>query len=305
MQSTILFLEKPKISENVSGVLNALIAVMIFSLTVPMTKIALVAFPPEVIALLRTAIAGTCSLTLILAFGWRMPSFRELKGLIVGGAGVALVFPYYLCMALEHWSATNMGVILAAVPLVTAAIATWMYKEKHPLFFWVSALAGTAVLMHFTWQNAIGAVHYSVIVMLLAASVGYAAGGSVAKTLGGWQTICWMTVLYLPICASALLYLSIQGTFALKVNWDIEAILAMAYLAFISQWLGFHFWYGAMAKVGVARAGQVQLLQPFFTLLFSTPLLGIALNIEHFIYALLISVAVAFTVRFKQPLRPG
>lgn len=301
MQSTILFLEKPSISDNVSGVSNALIAIMIFSLTVPMTKMALPVFPPEIIALLRAAIAGACSFTLILSLGWRTPTLRELKGLIIGGACVSLAYPYALAHALSDWSASNMGVLLAAIPLVTAVLAACIFKEKHPLLFWVSVFAGTAVLLHFTWQKSSGSLHVSVFIMLFTAAIGYSAGGHVAKTLGGWQTICWMTALYLPISGIALVYFCTQGAFVLQVNWEnIEGILAIAYLAFISQWLGFRFWYDAMTKVGIARAGQVQLLQPFFTLIFSVPLLGAHLEVNHFVYALIISVTVVFAVRYKK-----
>jgi drug/metabolite transporter (DMT)-like permease len=58
----------------------------------------------------------------------------------------------------------------------------------------------------------------------------------------------------------------------------------------MSQWIGFHFWYGAMAKIGIARAGQIQLLQSFFILLFSVLLLGAALNAQQFIFAGLITL---------------
>lgn len=286
-----------------SGTLNALIAVMLFSFTVPMTKLALHVFPAEIIALGRSAVAGTCSLVLMLSLGWRLPSRKELVGLLIGGAAVTLIFPYALSLSLGQWSVSNMGVVLAAVPLITALLAAVVFNERHPLMFWISVLFGTGVLMHFSWQRGAVGIHYSVIVMLVAAAVGYTAGGYVAKTLGGWKTICWMTVLYLPVSIVALVYIVIDGDFLLDVTFNfssnIESLLAMAYLAFVSQWLGFHFWYGAMAKVGIGKAGQVQLLQPFFTLLFSVPLLGLVLETHHFVYAGLISIAVVFSVRFK------
>lgn len=286
-----------------SGILNALIAVVLFSLTVPMTKLALSIFPVEVIALGRSAVAGTCSLALVLSLGWRFPSRKELVGLLIGGAAVTLIFPYTLSLSLGQWSASNMGVVLAAIPLITAIMAAVIFKERHPLMFWVSVLIGTGVLMHFSWQSAVAGIHYFVIVMLVAAAAGYTAGGYVAKTLGGWKTICWMTVLYLPVSISGLIYTIVDSDFLFDVNFNfssnIESLLAMAYLAFVSQWLGFHFWYGAMAKVGIGKAGQVQLLQPFFTLLFSVPLLGLVLETHHFFYAGLISIAVVLSVRFK------
>ncbi len=327
---------RPWLGQNTLGLINALVAVMLFSLTVPMTQIALGVFPAELTALLRSLVAGLCSLVLVLALRWRLPKGREWLGLIVGGAAVTLVFPYMLSLGLGRWSVSNMGVVLAGVPLVTALLGSLIFKERHPKMFWLSVLMGALILMHFAYQQSTGssqglsqglgqsAVHYSVIIMLLAAGVGYGFGGNVAKTLGGWQTICWMCVLYFPVSALVLGYYSFEGTFdwyaiweaisglerglemgaqgSLETGkgWNVASVLAMVYLALVSQWLAFHFWYDAMAKVGIGRAGQVQLLQPFFTLLVSLPLLGVALQAQHFVYAALISVAVIVSLRFKK-----
>jgi drug/metabolite transporter (DMT)-like permease len=42
----------------------------------------------------------------------------------------------------------------------------------------------------------------------------------------------------------------------------------------MSQFLGFFFWYQGLALGGIARVGQVQLLQTFFTLAASAFFLG-------------------------------
>jgi len=285
--------------QSYGGLINALIAVMLFSLTVPMTQLALTVFPPELVALLRSLLAGFGSLFMVMALGWRLPAKSELKGLLLGGAAVTLIFPYTLSLALGQWSASNMGVVLAAIPLITALAGTLLFNERHPKLFWLSALLGAAILMFFAYTQSSGNFHYSVLIMLVAAGVGYGYGGNVAKTLGGWQTICWMCVLYMPVSALGLAFFVSQDSFSWDFPWSLKGILAMLYLALVSQWLGFHFWYDAMAKVGIGRAGQVQLLQPFFTLLFCAPLLGLALQASHFIFAGLISCTVILALRFK------
>ncbi len=284
---------------NYGGFSSALIAVMLFSLTVPMTQLALTVFPAELIALFRSVVAGVCSLIMVLCLGWRLPHKKELTGLVLGGAAVTLIFPYTLSLALGEWSASNMGVVLAAVPIITALAGSIFFNEKHPKMFWLSVAFGSIVLMFFAYGQSSAAHHYSVFIMLVAAGLGYGFGGHVAKTLGGWQTICWMCVFYLPVSAVGLSVFVGQDSFSLDFTWSIESILAMLYLALMSQWLGFHFWYGAMAKVGIGRAGQVQLLQPFFTLLFCAPLLGLALEASHFLYAGLISVTVLIALKSK------
>jgi len=290
---------QPTLWQSYGGLINALIAVMLFSLTVPMTQLALTVFPPELVALLRSLLAGVGSLFMVMALGWRLPEKSELKGLLLGGAAVTLIFPYTLSLALGQWSASNMGVVLAAIPLITALAGTLLFNERHPKLFWLSALLGAAILMFFAYTQSSGHFHYSVLIMLVAAGVGYGYGGNVAKTLGGWQTICWMCVLYVPVSALGLVSFVTQDSFSWDLPWSLNGILAMLYLALVSQWLGFHFWYDAMAKVGIGRAGQVQLLQPFFTLLFCAPLLGLALQVSHFIFAALISCTVILALRFK------
>jgi hypothetical protein len=38
-------------------------------------------------------------------------------------------------------------------------------------------------------------------VVVVAAAVGYAEGARLARTLGGWQVICWALVIGLPVAA--------------------------------------------------------------------------------------------------------
>lgn len=279
--------------------LNALMAVIIFSLTVPMTKLALTEFTPEMVAWSRGALAGIASLVLILLLDWTWPTKKQFLLLLAGGACVILIFPYTISLSLNEWSAANMGVVLAAVPLLMAMIAAFLLNEKQHPIFWVSILVGTGVLMHFAHGQSSAGMHPSVYIMLISACVGYSIGGHVAKSLGGFQTICWMAVIYLPISLLGFGYELPSNAKAIN-GVTIDAYLAVAYLALLSQWFGFRFWYGSMAKIGVANAGQVQLLQPFFTLLFSVPILGAVLKPEHFMYAGLITVTIIATMKFKR-----
>jgi drug/metabolite transporter (DMT)-like permease len=66
-----------------------------------------------------------------------------------------------------------------------------------------------------------------------------------------------------------------------------------AYVAIISQFLGFFAWYRGLALGGVARVSQLQLLQPFFTLVASAFLLGERLTPATILIALVVVVAVA------------
>jgi drug/metabolite transporter (DMT)-like permease len=49
-------------------------------------------------------------------------------------------------------------------------------------------------------------------------------------------------------------------------------------VAVFSMWLGFFAWYRGLALGGTVRVSQVQLVQPFMSMLFAVPLLGETLD---------------------------
>lgn len=289
------------------GMQHALIAVVLFSLTVPMTEIALISFSPESIAFVRAGLAGAASLLIVLLMEfkgrWRVPTKQEVKLLIPASFVVCGVFPYTLSDALQARSSADMGVLLAGIPLITAIVASVFFSERHSKGFWFSTLAGTGLLIAF---NALSSPSVSgwfdALIIVVSAAVGYSIGGKVARTLGGWQTICWMCLLYLPVSLLGAGYFVGLDARALQqqgMHWDTQAVYALLYLALISQWFGFHFWYGAMAKAGIAKVGMVQLTQPFFTLLFSVWLLSETLHGYQIVFAVLICMAVLSAIRNK------
>ena len=285
---------QPPVSAWFSGVL----AVLVFSLTAPFTSMALEAFTPAFIAFMRASVAGVGSIMVVLWMKWPLPKAKDIAWLILGGAGIALIFPYTLAEALQVWKASDMGVVLAGIPLFTALIAAGLFGEKPSIKFWLSLLVGTEVLILFAYKQSGGVLSSTLFIMLAAAGLGYAIGGHVAKRIGGFQTICWMMVLYFPISVFGLAFNASENAQAFTVE-NMNAIWALLYLAVMSQWIGFQCWYGAMAQIGIAKTGQLQLLQPFMTLLFTVPLLGSTLTFEHFLFAGFITLSVWWARKSK------
>jgi drug/metabolite transporter (DMT)-like permease len=54
------------------------------------------------------------------------------------------------------------------------------------------------------------------------------------------------------------------------------------------MFLGFFFWYEGLAIGGIARVSQVQLMQPFCTLVAASILLGDSLTWMNIIFAILV-----------------
>lgn len=292
----------------------ALLAVVLFSLTVPLTKVALSHFNPDFIAASRAFFAGCAALMVIRLKRWRLPTRNEAFWLAAAGSGVAIGFPQLLNWGLTTLSAAEMAVVLAGLPLSTALFATLLLKEKHAKSFWFFSLLGASILLGYFYEGLTQAQwRASTLAVLLAAvlfaGLGYSAGSKAAKTLGGWQTICWALVLYLPISVGLFSY-----SLALELNdtqkWSNilaaehlpglgVALLALAYLIFISQWWGFKFWYQAMADYGAGKIAQIQLMQPFFTFAFAALLLGEGLTLKHLLFAVLIGASVLATLKVK------
>ena len=67
---------------------------------------------------------------------------------------------------------------------------------------------------------------------------------------------------------------------------------AFAYVAVFSMWLGFFAWYRGLALGGAVRVSQVQLVQPFLSLLFAVPLLGEKIDLMTLGFALAVIATV-------------
>jgi drug/metabolite transporter (DMT)-like permease len=124
----------------------------------------------------------------------------------------------------------------------------------------------------------------------LSASMGYAAGGQLSRKLGGWQVICWALVVALPISLPITLYLARNITgHESWIGWG-----CFAYMSFMSQLLGFFAWNKGLAIGGVAKVGQVQLLQSFMSLVAAAAFLGETISTRMIVFALLVATCVWF-----------
>lgn len=82
-----------------------------------------------------------------------------------------------------------------------------------------------------------------------------------------------------------------DGIFAYSPEYIDAGEVAWAsfiYLSLFSMFLGFFFWYEGLAVGGIARVSQVQLIQPFCTLVAASILLGDPLTLMNLIFAVLV-----------------
>ncbi len=250
-----------------SGLLLGLLGVMVFSLSLPMTRLANTDLPPLFVAFGRMAGAGLLAALIVLLLKVRRPEGSEWRDVLWSAAGVVVGFPLLSTLAVKYVNASHAGVINGLLPFFTAIAAALLYRERLQRAFWLLCAVGTGLVCGFAWLAGGGAWNAGDALMLLAvltAALGYAAGGVASRTLGAWQTICWALVLSLPLTLPAALWLTGAHLPDLR-SAGLPAWSGFVYVTVMSQLLGFFAWYGGLARGGVARVGQIQLLQIFLT----------------------------------------
>ncbi len=255
------------------GLCYGFLGVLGFSLTLPATRAAVSTLDPTIVGLGRAIVASVLAMTVLWATHQPIPVRKHWGSLLIVAAGVIFGFPLLSAWAMQQLPAAHGAVVTGLIPLATAIIATMRMGERPSLKFWIASIVGSTTIVLFANCEGAGHIQPADIALLgavVAAAFGYAEGGQLARILGGWQVICWALVLAAPILVFPVAIAALQhGLVASPTAW-----LGFAYVSIISQFLAFFAWYHGMSIAGIARVSQLQLLQPFLTILFSVLLLG-------------------------------
>jgi len=288
-------------SDEARGMLLGLIGVAIFSLTLPFTRLAVRELDPLFLTLARALGAA------VLAAGWlRMrrvawPGRAALRPLAIVALGCVLGFPLLSSLAMRSVPASHGAVLAGMLPLATALYAALRGYERPSNGFWLVALLGSSLVVAFALSQGGGALQAADLLMfgaIVSAAAGYAEGGRLARTLGGQETICWALVL--AAVPAAILLLALEGEQLGRLGSVGPASwLGFGYITVGSMFIGFFFWYRGLALGGVARVGQVQLLQPFLSLAGAAVLLGETLTLANVGFALAVIATVALGRRMQ------
>jgi drug/metabolite transporter (DMT)-like permease len=246
-----------------------------FSFTVPFTRVAAhEGLSPLFVGAGRAVVAAALAALCLVVTGQRVPSSRQWVRLAVVAGGVVVGFPLLTSYALTQTPASHGAVVIGLLPAATAVMAVLRVSERVPVSFWLFAGLGALAVVAFAGlQNGgLGALHWADVLLLgavVAAAVGYAEGGLLARQLGAWQTVSWALVLAAPLML-ALTGLSVAEAIpsASGTQW-----LAFAYLGCVSMFLGFFSWYRGLAIGPMAQVSQVQLVQPVLSILWAALLL--------------------------------
>lgn len=289
------------------GLWLGLLGVGIFALTLPMTRLA-VGTPdaPQMsgvfIALGRAVVAALLSLAFLAATRAPWPRRGDWVPLVLTSAGVVFGFPLFTSIAMRHVEAIHASVIVGVLPLATAAVGAALHRQRPSAGFWACAAAGSLLVAIFAISRAdTGLQAHTADLLLLAAmacaAVGYGYGARLAQHMRAEHVICWALVIALPLTLPLAWWTLPTGRIA-PAAWA-----AFGYVAVFSMWIGFFAWYRGLALGGTVRVSQVQLVQPFLSMLFAVPLLGERLDAQTVAFAVAV-IATVFIGR-RMPVRPA
>jgi drug/metabolite transporter (DMT)-like permease len=280
------------VTQETRGMWLGTVGVAIFSLTLPFTRMAVEELNPVLVALGRAVVAAAASAALLWWLGAPRPNRSQLRALIITSFGVVIGFPVFSSIAMRYVPASHGAVVIGILPLATALFGALRFGERPSTGFWIAAIAGSGIVIAFAlWQGG-GELHpadFALFAAVVAAAMGYAEGGRLSQTMGGQQVISWALVLSMPVLLPVTIWLG----WSYGVTASLKAWIGFGYVSLFSMFIGFFFWYKGLALGGIARVGQVQLLQPFLTLLGAALILGESLDARNFLFAVAVIAVVA------------
>lgn len=281
------------------GVALGFAGVLLFAGTLPATKLAVAYLDPLFLTAARWSIAGFAGLVMLVVLR-RPPPPRALWGeLAVTALCTIVAFPILMAMAMASVPAAHGGVVLGIVPLATVAAATIVAHERPSVAFWLVSFAGAGIVVAFVLtHNDAGSISAGDLYLLgtvVAGGFGYALSGRLSMRMPGWEVISWQVAAFLPIAliATALLWPSGLA----DVPWQGWA--GLAYASLVSQYGAFFVFNAGMAMGGVARIGQLTLLQPFVIVALAAPVNGEPIEVSTLAYAAAVVVTVIVGQRMR------
>lgn len=284
-------------SDEIKGMILGVIGVAIFSLTLPVTRIALAGGLDVItVGLGRAVVAAVVAAVILWASRQPIPPRRYWRRLVVAGMLLVIGFPLSMSIAMQSLPASHGGIVLGVLPFTTTLAAAILCGERPSPGFWVVALIGSGAVVAFAVIEGGGEMQAADLWMLAAAvsaGTGYALSGELSRALGGWQVICWSLVACVPLIVPPVAW--VWSDIHWQASWPVWT--AFGYVALFSQLIGFFAWNRGLALGGISRVGQVQLLQLFMTLAGSWVLLGEEIGPLTMLFAVCIVGTVALSRR--------
>lgn len=242
----------------------AMITIIFWSLAYVLTRLSLQYFTPFSLGFLRYFVAS-CTLIIVWAFTrMKLPQRKDLPYFVVAGA---LGFFFYMIafnLGQKTVTASTGSIVIATVPLLTAFIARFVYKEKLSFVQWLALIiefAGVAVL---TLMNGILSFNIGLVWLFLAAlalSLYNLLQRRLTKKYSALQTSAF-SIFFGTILLAVFLPASVKQVFnAPPLQWGYLVILGV-----FSSAIAYVSWSKAFAKAEkTSQVSNYMFITPFLT----------------------------------------
>jgi drug/metabolite transporter (DMT)-like permease len=274
------------------------LGVLAFSFTLPATRVAVEQLDPTFVGIGREALAAIPAVLILLLSRAPLPSRPQLVRIGIVALGVVFGWPLFTAFALRDLTSAHSAVIVGLLPAATAVVAVIRAGERPSPAFWLASFAGLVAVLAFAATQGAGVLSTGDVLILVAvalSAVGYAEGGALAREIGGWRVICWAVALSAPLTVP----IAVVAALGSDLHADTDAWLGFVYVGAVSALIGFFPWYAGLARGGVAKIGQVQLIQPLLTLAWSAMLLDEHIGVATLVASIAVLACVVATQRTR------
>lgn len=270
-----------------------------FAGTLPATRLAVIGIEPLFLTAMRVSIAELAGLAVLLATRRRLPPRLLWPGLLASASCSVFFFPLSVALALTTVPVAHGGIVLGVIPLATAAAAALLAHERPSLGFWLASVAGSIIVLVFIYRQSGGAGFSTgdlfLLVTVVSGAVAYTLSGRLSMLMPGWEVISWQVVIGLPFALLATLLLWRAGL----AHVPMSSWAGLAYVGLVSQYSAFFVFNAAMARIGIARVGQIMLLQPFVIVVLALPVNEEEIRLETLLFAAAVVVIVFVGQRMR------
>ena len=136
-------------ARNAEGWGSGLLGVIIFSGSLPATRVAVGGFSPLFLTSARAVIAALLGIALLLALREKRPARSDIGSLAIVSLGVVVGFPLLTALALQHITSAHSIVFIGLLPLATALFGVLRGGERPKPAFWLFSVAGGVLVAGF------------------------------------------------------------------------------------------------------------------------------------------------------------
>ena len=289
-------------SDENKGLLLGLLGVSLFALTLPLTKVLVAAIGIYEANFLRASLTGVIALGFLLISRAKLPRSRQewrlLMPIIIA---IGLGFPIGTAYAMQAIPPGQGGVVLGLTPLLTAIIGASISNQKLSNRFWIAASIGFIVITLYSLnknQWVISQGEIGLLVASISAGLGYAKAGKLSQIMDSKEVISWVMAISLIFnIPLAILFLGNDFMDLSEKLFHPGPLLALLSLAIITMYIANFFWYQGLSIGGIAKVGQLLLLQPLITLFVSSLFFGESVGLFDYTVCFMLIVIVLYCRR--------